>query len=124
VKTPIWGFAGLIAIAVVISFAVIWNIVDNNKLQEFIENPQAHDSVVIKYNDNKKIPYEHIEIESIEGDKILFRPGLYAYSHESAAKDEAFGPADKKEMDEDIYEMTFSEFRALNIKSFKRGSKS
>ena len=122
VKTPIWGFAGLIVIAVIIGFGVIAGRLDDNKLNDFIQNPRVNDSFVIKIMDEKKTPFGHLNIEAIDGDKIIYRPSVYIYSKESTAKKEAFGPADKKDMEDELYEMTMSEFHDLNIRSFKRGS--
>lgn len=83
-KTPVWMFAGLALVAVLITIGVIAGKNKDEKNAKLILTPQSGDIFEIKTNDNQ---YTLYKIDQVEGDSVFIRTNNFETNKSSGIND-------------------------------------
>lgn len=119
VKTPWWGFSGMLIIGALIILGSTLKAFETPKEKINPENIAVNDIAIIKNNDDPDYPYSLIKVtEKMEG-KLIFTPGKYAYPTSYQAE-KATWKTRQNSFSEDSYETSIEDFKKLDITHIER----
>jgi hypothetical protein len=119
VKTPVWGFSGLIVILVLAVGVSILSAFEKPREHILPENLAVNDIAVIKHEQDDKYPYSLIKISKIDNGKLIFVPSKYAYASEYKAERAARRNRDDN-FSSESYEVTTDDLKKFNITYIER----
>lgn len=79
-KTPIYLYAGLILIAILVALLVNANIKTQKEKAKFVENPKVGDVYLIRKDEKNSTSYYFLRVTQINGDTVLVYHNNLVYS--------------------------------------------
>jgi hypothetical protein len=120
VKTPWWGYSGLLVISILIVGIFCLERSDQQQKLAYLEAPHVNDLVVLKIKELKETPYTFAKIKKIEGDIITLTASKYAFSKLRQAQRESHKASINNDFSDDILEVSLEDFKKMDIESINR----